>query len=698
MPFDRVKLAGTRQGCGKVAVDQPIHDDARTRAEQGEELYGLSWRAVVLSVFFLIFSLVWMYKAGLVGHGAQLGESVPVVPAITILFVLILLLPLLRKLPVWLRLTRTGALMVYVFLTIAMTMPSVGVVRLLFPSATALFYFATPENNLEQFQQYIPSWIVPSSGETIREMYEGSDAILTGQAGQGFIAQFTAIPWQPWLVSLAAWTLFLLAAFISMLSLMTMFRRQWVERERLTFPIVHLVMELAGGRDSKDPLALFKNPAMWVGFALAAIFNVMNILNAWNPAIPAMGRQEDLGALFTERPWDAIKPLVIAWRPENFGLGYLVPTDITLSVWVFYLLLRFATVFQVATGRDIAGFPFMQEQSFGSYLAIGIFLVFVAREHLVRVFRQVGRGPKLIDDSDEPMSYRWAVIGFILSTAFMLIWAKAAGMALWTSAIYFGLFLLFALVYARARAEAGAAMVWLFPFYQHKKMMVAITGSEIYYRYGGWSNLTVFSLLMFLSRGYFQSVMAYQIEASKIAEEARIKQRVMTWWLVLALVLGLVGAYVIHLQAYYTHGANILEGGTTQGGYRTTLAVQEYTGLASYAKGHVEPDRPRTIAGGAGFLITGILILLRSVFLRFPLHPLGFAMVTAYGSPLWGPFFIVWLIKSLILRIGGMGMYRRTIPFFLGIVIGHFFTAGLVWGWLSAIYEEMGRRYVVHFG
>jgi hypothetical protein len=296
------------------------------------------------------------------------------------------------------------------------------------------------------------------------------------------------------------------------------------------------------------------------------------------------------------------------------------------------------------------------------------------------------------------MSYRGAVIGTIVGVGFMLLWAGSAGMAIWTAAIFFGLFLLFALVYARARAEAGAAMVWLFPFYQHKRMMINITGSQIYHRFGGWSNLTIFSLLMFLSRGYFQSMMAYQIEATKIADEAKIKQRSMAMWLVVALLVGLAGAYVIHLHAYYTHGANILEGGTTQGGYRTRLAIQEYEQLSSFKLGHKEPDRPRTIAAGAGFLITAGLIGLRSIFLRFPLHPLGFAMVTAYGGPLWGPFFIVWLIKTLILRIGGMGMYRRLIPFFLGIVIGHFFTAGLVWGWLSAIYEEMGRRYVVHFG
>ncbi len=684
-----------------MAADEQVDTTPAEGDEAGQELYGLSWRAVLLSLIFLVISLAWMYIAGLVGHGAQLGESVPVVPAVGALLILTLLLPLLRKLPSWLRVNRAGVLMVYVFLAIAVSMSSVGVARMLFPNSTALYYFATSENNFKDFQQYVPDWIKPGAGdpEIIRQMYEASDAALSGQSAQGPLGAFSIVPWDAWISPLVAWTIFLLAAFVAMLTMMTMFRRQWVERERLTFPIVHLVMEMTGqGESEGGPLAFFKNPIMWAGFALAAGYNIMNILNAWNPSIPAMGRAEDLGALFTERPWDAIRPLSIAWRPENFGIGYLVPTDITLSVWVFYLALRVANVFQVAAGYDISGFPFTQEQSFGSYLALGLFLVFVAREHLGRVFRKAITGVQSISDSDEPMGYRWAVVGFIVSVAVMLIWAKAAGMALWTAAIYFGLFLLFALVYARARAEAGAAMVWLFPFYQHKKMMINVAGSQIYQRFGGWSNLTILSLLMFLSRGYFQSMMAYQIEATKIADESRIRQRTMAVWLVVALVVGLAGAYVIHLHAYYTHGANILEGGTTQGGYRTRLATQEYEQLASFQRGHKEADQGRTVAAGAGFLITGGLIALRSIFLRFPLHPLGFAMVTAYGGPLWGPFFIVWVIKTLILRVGGMGAYRRLIPFFLGIVIGHFFTAGLVWGSLSAIYEEMGRRYVVHFG
>ncbi len=656
----------------------------QVETQVAKPIYGVSLPTALLTAGLLVVSLMWMKQAGLVSHGVQLAESVPVVPAVSALLLLTLLLPIMRRFPAILRMNRAGNLMIYVFLAIAISMSSVGVARLMFPNATAVFYFASPENDFAKLQSYVPSWMAPTDPEVIRTMYEAADD--------------EKVPWGAWLTPLAAWTILMLALFVLMLCVMTMFRKQWSDRERLTFPIVYLVTEIAGKDDEKSTLSFFKEPAMWIGFGLAAAYNIMNILNAWNPAVPAMGRAYDLGALFTERPWSAIRPLSIAWRPENFGLGYLVPTEITFSVWVFYLAERLVNVATTSIGYELSGFPFVQEQSFGAYLALGGFLIWVSREHLGNIMRKVFVGDPNVDDSDEPMSYRMAVWGGLISLAVILIWVTSAGMALWTALIYFGLLILFALVYARARAEAGAAMVWLFPFYQHKKMMLNVLGSKPFVgNSGNWGNLTVFSLLMHLSRGYFQSMMAYQIEATKIAEQARIRQRTMSVWLVVALVVGLGGAYVIHLQAYYQHGANILEGGTTQGGYRTRLAVQEFEELSGFMRAEKLPDRARTGAAGVGVLLTLAMVLLRSVFLRFPLHPLGYAMVTAYGGPLWGPFFIVWLIKTIVLRIGGMGMYRKLIPFFLGIVVGHFVTAGLVWGLLSNV-NEMYRKYVVHFG
>jgi hypothetical protein len=153
----------------------------------------------------------------------------------------------------------------------------------------------------------------------------------------------------------------------------------------------------------------------------------------------------------------------------------------------------------------------------------------------------------------------------------------------------------------------------------------------------------------------------------------------------------------MHLGAYYKYGNNVLESGTTEGGYRTFLAKNEFLETAGYAKAPKPPDALRTAMTGIGFAIGALLIVLRTLVLRFPLHPLGFAMVTSYGHPLWGPFLLVWVIKTLVLRIGGMRMYRKLIPAFLGLVIGHFFVAGVIWGSIS-IHNEMYRYYGVHFG
>jgi len=647
-----------------------------------EEAHGLTVRAAVLSLLFFAGSLYWMRQAGLIALGAQIGESVPVIPAVGAVLILSLLTPVLKRLPRFLRFPEHQSLLVYAFLTIAVSMPSVGVVRQLLPVVTVPFYFAAPENNYPLYQEGIPSWLTPGAS-VVREMYEASD---TG-----------AIPWRPWLVPLAMWTLFVLATFVTMYALMVLFRRQWIEREHLTFPIVRLVMDMADYEGRRVAGGFLRNPVMWAGFGLAAVYNLMNMLNAWNPGVPALGKYFDLGGLFTERPWSAIRPLSIAWRPENFGIGYLVSTDVLLSVWVFALLIRVSNVFAVMFGREMSGFPFDREQAWGAYLAFGLVLIWVARGHLRGVFRKAFLGDPQVDDSAEPFSYRTTVWSGIAGFAVMIIFAMQAGMWAWTAAVYFGIILLFSVVYARARAEAGAALIWLFPITKAWEMMFNVPGSKVYQRGNDWGNIGALGLFYWLSRGYFPSMSGYQMEAFRIAGDAKIRQRTMVLWMVAALIIGLIGAYLIHLEVYYGFGANVLEGGTTQGGCRVRTAVQAWDSLSGFVDAHKLADRGRIGAGISGFVVTAMLVVLRSIFLRFPLHPLGYVMVSSYGGPIWGPFFIVWVMKSLVLRIGGMSAYRRLILFFLWLVLGHFFTAGLVWGWVSLI-NEMYRRYGVWFG
>lgn len=652
------------------------------QASAGPPAIGLTWRALLLAVGFCVAASYWIEWSEVVTFFCQVTEAVPAVPAVAVLVLLVVLNPLVRRISRTLALDRREVLMIYVFLAVATSMAGCGIARFFINTIPVPFYFDTPENNFAEYQKYIPQWMVPHDTEVMRLLYEASES--------------GAIPWRPWLVPLAAWGVFFLALWVTMMAMLVIMNRQWSEREKLTYPLLYLPIEITEGLNTNQLVVdFFKNPIMWIGFAVSFVYNLTNIMNAYNPALKSLGKYYDIGALFTERPWSAIRPFQLHYRPEMIGFGYLVSTEVALSAWLFYLMLRLEAVAAAAGGLDVSGFPFMQEQGLGAYIGLFVFLIWIARGHIAEVFRKALGGDRTVRDDDEPMSYRMAVVLLVLGLAVVLAWVRYAGMALWVAAVYFGLILAVGLVYARMRAEVGVPLIWMFPYYQHYKAMKYIFGSRPLYVGNNWSTLSILTTLVFLSRGYFPSLMGYQTEAFRLAKEANIKPRHMSWLLVAALVVGFYVAIWLHLRAYYMYGAGGLTG---LAGWGSGIAIQEYQELTGYALAHSSPDAWRIGATGAGLVFAVVLTVLRMVFLRFPLHPLAFGMATSYGSLIWGTFFIVWLIKSIVFKLGGMAAYRRLIPGFLGLALGHYFTAGILWGLIGTFGGESFRKYYVYFG
>jgi hypothetical protein len=63
------------------------------------------------------------------------------------------------------------------------------------------------------------------------------------------------------------------------------------------------------------------------------------------------------------------------------------------------------------------------------------------------------------------------------------------------------------------------------------------------------------------------------------------------------------------------------------------------------------------------------------------------------------PLFVAWLLKWLLLRAGGLRLYRAGLPFFLGLIIGHFALAGLLWPLFSLLISpEASAAYHLYFG
>jgi hypothetical protein len=142
---------------------------------------------------------------------------------------------------------------------------------------------------------------------------------------------------------------------------------------------------------------------------------------------------------------------------------------------------------------------------------------------------------------------------------------------------------------------------------------------------------------------------------------------------VLAVVAGIAISFAIALTIWYAYGA-----GARTDSWRTYMGRQPFDQLADALKTPVKPDVPGSLAIGAGFCITALLMLLRTRYLWWVFHPVGYAMAnTPTMNQVWLPFFVAWICKAVVLRYGGMRLYRQSLPFFYGLILGDFLAGGL---------------------
>ena len=641
---------------------------------------GLTIRSLLVMAVAVALTMLWVLRTELMTGSYATGGTPPAVSLGWLLVLLAIGATVGRKWRV-LRLTRAEMLVVYACLALAVPMASYGIMRAFLPHLTVLSYYAQPDNRFLEFWHMLPDWQVVRDDEIIRQCFEA--------------APDERVPWGPWLPVLARWFLLFLALFLTLMGMLTLFRRRWVEGDRLQFPILYLPTQILS-RPSEG-LSLFRNSLFYVGFAIAFGHNLTSVLQAFNPGFPALGTVTDLGGLFTESPWDALRP--IGWHhfPQVVGLGYLVNLEVLFSVWFFFWLNKGLAVAARVFGYDNAAMPFMMEQCSGGYPMMALILVFMARKEIAGALRKAVTTVRGAGDENEPLPWWGATLALFGGLAFLLGWASFSGMNVLLAGIFFATVLSYSLVYARIRAEAGIPYSQIFPTDFPIKNLEVFLGSQGLLAFGRERNLVALGSLGWLSYHYSSHVMAaYQIDGLRLADEAQVRRRQMAVALILAMALGFAGAAWAHLTAYYQYGQNIVDGGVGLGDHRARVAVQTFESMQRLAAGMTPPDITRAGFAVGGALVTISLALLRFFFLRFPLHPLGYLIATAYWNqcPVWGDLFLVWLIKSLVLRLGGVRLYRQLIPCFVGLALGQFFWGGLVWGNINPFIPiEVARRY-----
>src|SRR5262249_15110330 len=92
------------------------------------------------------------------------------------------------------------------------------------------------------------------------------------------------------------------------------------------------------------------------------------------------------------------------------------------------------------------------------------------------------------------------------------------------------------------------------------------------------------------------------------------------------------------------------------------------------------PDLTAAAAVLVGAAVGSFLIRMNRHYLWWSLSPLGFVVASSenIAGQIWSSVFLGWLIATLVRRLGGLALYRRLLPFFLGLILGDAVTYGLV--------------------
>jgi len=267
--------------------------------------------------------------------------------------------------------------------------------------------------------------------------------------------------------------------------------------------------------------------------------------------------------------------------------------------------------------------------------------------------------------------------------------AVALGLSLGLAIIFWVIFFLFALTMTRIRAEAGIA--WgpgsQAPWPGAHGNMINLGGTQ---NFSG-SEMTGLSLLRWFDSDLRSVSQPIQLEAMKIAGEAGprpINPRQLTGALGAAALVGALAAWACCLSIYYHYGA----AGAVVNPWRTSQGAVPFGGLVGWMNNPLPSDPARIGGAVVGLALVSLLSVLRTQFVWWPLHPIGYAIgSTDMMSWLWCPTLVGWLAKTVILRYGGAKMFRQALPFFLGLILGDYAIAGIL-ALISVLTGQPGYR------
>ena len=627
-----------------------------------EQDAGVTLRAVVVGAIMSVLAAIWPIVSGYLVRSswADFGQ---LTLAALLPFILLALVvnPLIHRVRPTLALKRRELLVVLIMAMCAGTMQGEGLAGYFLGVVTAPHYFATGENRwAELLLSEMPTWaIVTNEGQAAALFYDG-------------LPEGETMPWGAWVVPIFWWFSFFAALILVCLCITVALRKQWVENERLPFPLARVPMLLMPAGTGRR---IVTSPMFKLGVAIPLCVIVWNAIHWFAPSIPQLPFLTAAWRTPRIRLARGFPPLHGKADVFVMGFAYFSSLDVLFSIWFFHVLSIVQCGILVRTGFSIGSAdPWCSWdgatgwQSFGGFAFFVLWGLWMARKHLGMVLRKAVWSRAHIDDSHELMSYRTSVLGLLFGLAYAFFWLRCAGMGAVATAVFLLGTLVLYIGIARITAESG--LVYL---------RGPITAQAFTWHLLGVTSLTRSSMIAIgLTHTFFCDakcwLMAPFANLNRISnDELRREPRRVTATAFLGCALGALAAvaFVIHLS---------YRGGAYNFGVATFrwAPARIFQHAISRMQNPFPPSWDRIGFMGLGAAFTALTTYLRYQFAWWPLHPIGFTISSSMPTR-EGAFaiFWVWLIKLVILRLGGQRAYEKGVPFCVGLIVGHALAIGV---------------------
>ena len=626
--------------------------------EESNPWSGLTVRSLLLGILMVVIINVGAPYSYNILHSSLLAcDYLPLGLVFPFIVIVVLLNLILKLINPRLALRPSELIIVFIMGLVGSTIAT-NLTGYLLGIIAAPHYFASPENQWGDYlYKYMPNWVtLDGKGSAVKWFFEG-------------LPEGEKIPWGAWIIPLIWWLSLIIVILFVCLCIVAILKRQWVNKEKLVFPLSEVPLEMIKGSDNRSLLPTFmRSRTFWIGFAIPLFIVVWNIAGYFTPLFPQIPLK---GSIQVGRSFPAITTEIFF---PLIGFAFLANLDVLLSVWFFCLLSVIQVGIYNRVGFSIGSadvycsrYPSMGWQGFGALIVMVLWGLWMARGHLRDVFRKAFNRNCDVDDSKELLSYRTAVFGLIFGLMYTVGWLHQSGMSYKVAFVFLFAALIIYIGVTRIVIESGLVFLRgpLIPqsFTIHTLGSSSISGpsmTALAFSYAWVCDL----------KSFFMPAAAH---ATKLSDEMKLKKEAVLLAIGISIMLGLFVSILYTLHIGYHHGAYNFGGHIFRGG-----CTIPFESIVNKMLNPFGPDWRRLFFLGVGGIVMAGLMFMRYRFMWWPLHPVGFTVASTLPiSRSALSIFIAWAAKSIILKLGGVKLYKSARPLFFGLICGYFIGAGL---------------------